>query len=782
MSAIKRSVRSTSSSGAEGVSELWRGYVVEVFEDGTASVVVPRLSGDDPVGRIPSLVRNLAIDARVIVGAIEGRIEDLVVMSAVSTDGLVIGDARFTDVLLDNAPTDAAHATRKDYVDAQIVTRALASHTHGLSTLTGNLNFSQLPLFIEIGNAVDLNSYITDGVWHQSANAEAVTGVNYPIALAGLLIVRVSGNFVYQTFFVYNSGRVYNRTKYNSTWYPWQAGAWTSELVNVTTSTNGFMLATDKVKLDGATSAATNNALAMRSSTGTIQVSAPSVGGDAANKTYVDAQIATRATSGHVHSFAEITGTVSTAQLPPLAINDVFAPVADQTAMLALTAQRGDMAIRADNGRTYVLSSDSPATLADWKEVMAAGQVQSVAGKTGLVTLVKADVGLSAVDNTSDLSKPISTATQTALNGKANSTHTHVSADITDLKVAAITALLVTAAPNAYPLGFSYFTIATDGTWPTSFGVVQTVRQAAARSWQLLVEKTSGRAWTRAEGDSNVWGAWAESATKAQLDAAVAADHTFGKLRLTATGDASATSTGHAFQIGPDALENVIIDQNEIIARDNGVITELYVPGGITTTTVLTSADSLTRKDYVDAATADIGAATSTVVLGTLARRSASDGGIQFFRVVSTDTGNPGSSHLVRRDWVDANKQPIKVDSGWVSTGVTLSMGAGFTLNSYDIRKIDNEVWLEASLTYSGSTLTAASDGNIGDTTMFTAPTGYRPVGGNGWQIESIRVGTGSAWFGYITTGGAFQLAYGIPGLTVVSGAGVVVRARYLTD
>lgn len=35
-----------------------------------------------------------------------------------------------------------------------------------------------------------------------------------------------------------------------------------------------------------------------------------------------------------------------------------------------------------------------------------------------LVTLTKANVGLSNVDNTSDANKPISTATQTALNGK----------------------------------------------------------------------------------------------------------------------------------------------------------------------------------------------------------------------------------------------------------------------------------------------------------------------------------------------------------------------------
>jgi hypothetical protein len=48
----------------------------------------------------------------------------------------------------------------------------------------------------------------------------------------------------------------------------------------------------------------------------------------------------------------------------------------------------------------------------------AAAPVQSVAGRTGAVVLAKADVGLGSVDNTSDLSKPISTATQTALNGK----------------------------------------------------------------------------------------------------------------------------------------------------------------------------------------------------------------------------------------------------------------------------------------------------------------------------------------------------------------------------
>lgn len=51
-------------------------------------------------------------------------------------------------------------------------------------------------------------------------------------------------------------------------------------------------------------------------------------------------------------------------------------------------------------------------------QVKALAPVQSVASKTGAVTLVKGDVGLGNVDNTADADKPISTATQTALNAK----------------------------------------------------------------------------------------------------------------------------------------------------------------------------------------------------------------------------------------------------------------------------------------------------------------------------------------------------------------------------
>jgi len=55
-----------------------------------------------------------------------------------------------------------------------------------------------------------------------------------------------------------------------------------------------------------------------------------------------------------------------------------------------------------------------------WQRVANTESVTSVAGKTGVVTLAKTDVGLANVDNTTDANKPVSTATQTALDLKLN--------------------------------------------------------------------------------------------------------------------------------------------------------------------------------------------------------------------------------------------------------------------------------------------------------------------------------------------------------------------------
>ncbi len=65
-------------------------------------------------------------------------------------------------------------------------------------------------------------------------------------------------------------------------------------------------------------------------------------------------------------------------------------------------------------------STNLAMTYADLKSAiaLAAGTVISVNGHQGAVVLTKGDLSLGNVDNTSDINKPISTATQTALNAK----------------------------------------------------------------------------------------------------------------------------------------------------------------------------------------------------------------------------------------------------------------------------------------------------------------------------------------------------------------------------
>lgn len=106
----------------------------------------------------------------------------------------------------------------------------------------------------------------------------------------------------------------------------------------------------------------------------------------------------------------------------------------------SLTLQAGEPAFCTDNGKLYI-GNGTDKVLINPEQSNA---ITSVAGKTGAVTLAKGDVGLGNVDNTSDLNKPISTAVQTALDGKANSSHTHNYAGSSSAGGAATTALACT--------------------------------------------------------------------------------------------------------------------------------------------------------------------------------------------------------------------------------------------------------------------------------------------------------------------------------------------------
>jgi hypothetical protein len=86
-------------------------------------------------------------------------------------------------------------------------------------------------------------------------------------------------------------------------------------------------------------------------------------------------------------------GKLDTAQLPDLAISQYLGTVANQAAMLALVGQRGDWAIRSDDGKVYIVTAEPSSSIGNWTSLSyPTAPVLSVAGKTGTVTLVAADI------------------------------------------------------------------------------------------------------------------------------------------------------------------------------------------------------------------------------------------------------------------------------------------------------------------------------------------------------------------------------------------------------
>lgn len=85
-------------------------------------------------------------------------------------------------------------------------------------------------------------------------------------------------------------------------------------------------------------------------------------------------------------------GKLSEAVIPAIAITDTFV-VDSQTAMLALEAQQGDVAVRTDVNKTFILKVAPATTLANWVELETpTDAVTSVNGLTGAVTLTTSEV------------------------------------------------------------------------------------------------------------------------------------------------------------------------------------------------------------------------------------------------------------------------------------------------------------------------------------------------------------------------------------------------------
>lgn len=177
------------------------------------------------------------------------------------------------------------------------------------------------------------------------------------------------------------------------------AGNHTHELTSLTHATSGRVL----VGRTGTTGnmagiplaaalAATPGAIPMYGTSGRMAVGTPSATTDATTKLYVDDALNAKEDKSakdvaNGYAGLDSSGLLNPAQLPAIAIIDTF-PVANQAEMLALVAQTGDIAIRSDTSKTFVLKASPASVLANWVELLVpAGGVTSVGltVPTGLV-------------------------------------------------------------------------------------------------------------------------------------------------------------------------------------------------------------------------------------------------------------------------------------------------------------------------------------------------------------------------------------------------------------
>lgn len=91
--------------------------------------------------------------------------------------------------------------------------------------------------------------------------------------------------------------------------------------------------------------------------------------------------------------------------IPSLALMDIY-EAASEPAMLALSCQKGDICIRTDEAKTYILAGDSAAAAENWKWLQSPDcKVQSVNGQTGAVTIPAASASADGLMSAADKAK-----------------------------------------------------------------------------------------------------------------------------------------------------------------------------------------------------------------------------------------------------------------------------------------------------------------------------------------------------------------------------------------
>ena len=126
-----------------------------------------------------------------------------------------------------------------------------------------------------------------------------------------------------------------------------------------------------------------------------------------------------------------VDGKLIESQLPSITVNDTFV-IASQAAMLSLKAETGDIAVRTDLSKSFILKGLNSATLADWQELLTpTSAVTTVFGRNGAITSQTGDYSADQIAETTSrkfqsanqqLFNDATSSIQTQLNSKASAT------------------------------------------------------------------------------------------------------------------------------------------------------------------------------------------------------------------------------------------------------------------------------------------------------------------------------------------------------------------------
>lgn len=233
--------------------------------------------------------------------------------------------------------------------------------------------------------------------------------------------------------------------------------------VDTSVYTSGIALKADKTYVDNSLAlksdtSSVNTALALKADVSSVN----SLLASKADISFVTSSISMKADTSLIDSKADaastatalaakadlVNGVVPANQIPLISFNHTFV-VNSESEMLSTGAVHGDIVVRTDISRNFVLGGTGVSTiLGNWIELAggtgSGGAVSSVNGMVGSVTITKSDVGLGSVVN-ADTTNPaniiqssgyrfVTDAEKSSWNSKAASAHTHAIADISGLE------------------------------------------------------------------------------------------------------------------------------------------------------------------------------------------------------------------------------------------------------------------------------------------------------------------------------------------------------------